>query len=110
MKTMFSSGVEKAFHQQADSYEITTLLPYILVENFPRLGMLTALRFLEWVAQNPDGVISLPTGKTPVYFIKWTNYFLSDWNDDKAKKIREEHGLFLEKKPDLSQVDASFPS
>ena len=29
------------------------------------------MRFIEWVQQNPGGVISLPTGKTPEHFIKW---------------------------------------
>jgi len=44
------------------------------------LGKLTALRFLEWVKLNPGGVISLPTGRTPEYFIKWTGYYLENWN------------------------------
>lgn len=51
-------------------------LPYLVVENFPKLGLLTALRFLEWVSENPDGVISLPTGKTPEHFIFGPNIFL----------------------------------
>ena len=76
--------------------------------------MLAALRFLEWVAENPNGVISLPTGKTPEYFIKWTKYFLSDWENEKARRIREENGLFLEKKPHLGnlqfvQIDEFYP-
>lgn len=114
MQFSLTSNVEISFYRQAGSYEMTTLLPYILVENFPKLGLLTSLRFLEWVAENPDGVISLPTGKTPEYFIKWTNYFLANWNDPKAKKIREEHGLLIEKKPDFSrlqfvQIDEFYP-
>lgn len=104
MHLHLTSDVEKSFYRQAGSYEMTTLIPYIQVENFPKLGLLTSLRFLEWVEENPRGVISLPTGKTPEYFIKWTNYLLSDWNDDKVKKIREEHGLLLSRKPDLSQL------
>ena len=72
------------------------------------------MRFLEWVAENPRGVISLPTGKTPEYFIKWTNYFLQNWDDEKAKKIREDHGLFLNAMPDLRnlrfvQIDEFYP-
>ena len=61
----FTSRVEKAFHGLSGSPEITSKIPYIVVENFPLMGLLTALRFLEWVAANPQGVISLPTGKTP---------------------------------------------
>jgi glucosamine-6-phosphate deaminase len=110
----FSSSVETAFYNKAGSYEITTFLPYILVENFPRLGMLTALRFLEWVAQNPEGLISLPTGKTPEYFIKWTMHFLHHWDDRDTIKLRGEHGLILAKKPDLKglqfvQIDEFYP-
>ena len=43
----------------------------LILDNFPALGKITALRFLEWVQQNPGGVISLPTGKTPEHFILW---------------------------------------
>ncbi|HQU73511.1 MAG TPA: hypothetical protein PLG66_14505, partial [Calditrichia bacterium] len=42
----------------------------IQVDNFPQLGKLAALRFLEWAQNNPGGVISLPTGKTPEHFIR----------------------------------------
>ncbi len=35
------------------------------VPNFPALGKMVSLRFLEWLQINPEGVISLPTGKTP---------------------------------------------
>ncbi len=34
------------------------------------IGKLVALRFLEWVKDNPEGVIALPTGRTPEFFIK----------------------------------------
>ena len=40
-------------------------IPTIVVDSFPALGRLTAMRFLEWAQRNPGGVISLPTGKTP---------------------------------------------
>jgi glucosamine-6-phosphate deaminase len=109
-----SSTVESAFYKQAGSYDITTFMPYILVDNFPRLGMLTALRFLEWAAQNPEGLISLPTGKTPEYFIKWTIHFLHHWNDRDAQKLREENGLVLAGKPVMKglqfvQIDEFYP-
>ncbi len=114
MQLQFESRVESAFYENAGRYDITTRLPYILVENFPKLGMLAALRFLEWVADNPEEVISLPTGKTPEYFIKWTDYFLKNWDDEKARRIREENGLILSGRPDLSrlqfvQIDEFYP-
>jgi glucosamine-6-phosphate deaminase len=110
----FSSSVESSFYEKAGRYEITTFLPYILVDNFPRLGMLTSLRFLEWVSQNPEGLISLPTGKTPEYFIKWTMHFLQHWIDPYVKKLRDDNGLFLARKPDLKglqfvQIDEFYP-
>ncbi len=63
------SPVEKRFFQRQDIQNQTTKIPYIIVDNFPVLGFLTSLRFLEWVSKNPEGVISLPTGKTPEYFM-----------------------------------------
>jgi len=84
------------------------------VDNFPKLGLLTACRFLEWAAANPDGVISLPTGKTPEFFIKWTQYLLENWESKKGKEIREKYGLGSTKKPVLKdltfvQIDEFYP-
>jgi glucosamine-6-phosphate deaminase len=114
MRPSFHSSVESAFYNRAGQYNIATSIPYLLADNFPKLGMMTSLRFLEWVTENPKGVVSLPTGKTPEYFIKWTQYFLSGWNDTKARKIREEHGLRINSRPDLSelqfvQLDEFYP-
>ncbi len=108
------SSVEKHYFDKVNVQSISTKVPYIPVDNFPQLGMFTALRFLEWVSDNPEGVISLPTGKTPEYFIRWTQYLLENWNNSKGKKIREENGLKIEKKPDLSklhfvQIDEFYP-
>ena len=33
---------------------MTTKLPYLLVDNFPKLGLLTACRFLEWRLREGD--------------------------------------------------------
>jgi glucosamine-6-phosphate deaminase len=106
--------VEQSFFEHSGRKQITTKLPYIVVNNFPSLGLLTSLRFLEWVADNPGGVINLPTGKTPEYFIKWTQYLLKNWERPEARKIREKNGLFLDKKPSLKdlhfvQIDEFYP-
>ncbi len=108
------SKVELAFHQRSGWKEYSTNIPYIVVSNFPNLGLLTSLRFLEWVSENPEGVISLPTGKTPEYFIKWTKRLLSGWNDQENRKLMEENGLILLKKPSLRglrfvQIDEFYP-
>ncbi len=110
----FKSKVEKAFYEKQENKTISTKTPYIRVENFPKLGLLTSLRFLEWVSDNPNGVISLPTGKTPEHFIKWTQFFLDNWNDPKAIKFRKGNGLVIEKKPDFRglhfvQIDEFYP-
>ncbi len=114
MNTNGFSKVEQAFFLRSGRKSISAKMPYVVVSNFPGLGLLTALRFLEWVSQNPDGVISLPTGKTPEYFIKWTQYLLKNWDKPEAKKIREENGLFLNEKPSLRglhfvQIDEFYP-
>ncbi len=108
------SQVEKAFLKKAGDYEMTTRTPYILVENFPKLGLMTALRFLEWVLENPEGVISLPTGKTPEFFIKYTDFLLENWNKKKGEEIRKACGLESDKKPELGglkfvQIDEFYP-
>lgn len=110
----FKSKVESVFYANSGSPNISTKIPYIVVDNFPRLGFLTALRFLEWATENPEGVISLPTGKTPEYFIVWTKYLLENWDTKKVKEIWEKHGLSNSKKPVLSnlkfvQIDEFYP-
>ena len=108
------STVESSFFDRRNLKEQTTEIPYIIIDNFPDLGLIISLRFLEWVLENPEGVISLPTGKTPEYFIKWTHYLLNNWNDPKVESIRKNHGLSSKIKPDLSrlmfvQIDEFYP-
>ncbi|MFC3417258.1 PIG-L family deacetylase [Algoriphagus hitonicola] len=108
------SEVEKNFLQESGVEKISTKIPYLMVDNFPKLGLLTACRFLEWASANPEGVISLPTGKTPEFFIKWTQYLLENWDSKKGKEIREKYGLGSTKKPVLKdltfvQIDEFYP-
>jgi len=86
----------------------------IVVQSFPDLGRLTALRFLEWVGQNPGGAISLPTGKTPEYFIKEVNRLLQGWKRKEVQKELKESGIDPAIKPDLKslhfvQIDEFYP-
>src|SRR5210317_822726 len=108
------SEVEKNFHHQQEKPGSRAHTPYIIVENFPELGLLIALRFLEWVSANPDGVISLPTGKTPEYFIKWVQHLLKHWDDEQGKGIRMKYGLGKIRKPVMTglhfvQIDEFYP-
>ena len=103
MKVKYSN-VENVFLAKSHLSKPTTKIPYILVDNIPDLGLLTSLRFLEWVLDNPNGVISLPTGKTPEYFIKWTQYILSNWEKPEVEKICKENGLHTNNKPKLNHL------
>lgn len=114
MSLILESAVESTFHLLSGSPAVSTKMPYIQVDNFPALGLLTSLRFLEWVSENPEGVISLPTGKTPEYFIKYTKFMIDNWDRDKGLDIRSKYGLAEVKKPDLRalsfvQIDEFFP-
>ncbi len=110
----FESNVEQRFYELSGQDSMTTRIPYITVDNFPKLGFFTALRFLEWVSENPRGTISLPTGKTPEFFIKWTRFMLDNWDSKKVMGFRKEYGLAKTRKPDLSglsfvQIDEFYP-
>lgn len=88
--------------------------PSIIVPNFPALGRLTAVRFLEWVLDNPEGVIALPTGKTPEHFIRYVQLYLRTWSRKETRQALEEMGLATERKPELSglrfvQIDEFYP-
>ncbi len=107
--------VEQRFLEKSPQLkEMSTKLPYLIVDNFPKLGFLSALRFLEWVEANPSGVISLPTGKTPEYFIKWTKYIIDHFEEESVQDLLAQNGLTLKKKPFLGdlkfvQIDEFFP-
>lgn len=96
--------VEKAFYRESKLKDISTLVPYITVESFPKLGLLSALSFLEWAGENPNGVISLPTGKTAQHFIQFTHLLLDNWEEKKGKDILAKFNLSELKKPDLSNL------
>ncbi|MFP4604038.1 MAG: hypothetical protein ACLFNJ_01520 [Bacteroidales bacterium] len=111
------SKVEEYFSQKnhlSKQNEKHWNIPVIMVDNYVELGQLTALRFLEWVALNPGGVVALPTGKTPEFFIKWMEYYLENWNKETNNGMLAEIGLDPLKKPDFRslhffQLDEFFP-
>ncbi len=111
------SPVEKRAVDQsplAPIYVPDEKIPVVTVGNFPALGRLIAMRFLEWVQQNPGGVISLPTGKTPEHFIKWVQRLLATWDAPETRTLLEESGVDPAKRPDLKglhfvQIDEFYP-
>src|SRR3989304_4524260 len=79
-----TSNVERYFLERSGMlplYEPDERIPAIVVPNFPELGRLAALRFLEWVRENPEGAVSLPTGKTPEHFIREVPRLLRSWDE-----------------------------
>ena len=89
-------------------------IPTLVVDRFPSLGRLAALRFLEWVQGNSGGVISLPTGKTPEYFIYWVTRLLENWDSKETAADLEASGIDPSRKPDLKglrfvQIDEFYP-
>jgi glucosamine-6-phosphate deaminase len=111
------SHVEKQVIKQTGRqaiYPPTEKIPCIVVDNFPMLGKITALRFIEWVKENPGGVISLPTGKTPEFFIKWAKYFLDNWKKKKVKEEFETYEIETKNPPEIKslrfiQMDEFYP-
>lgn len=55
-------------------------IPAIVVNSFPELGKLAAMRFIEWVQGHPGGVIAMPTGKSPEHVIKIVTRILGNWD------------------------------
>ena len=79
-------------------------IPVVEVINCMELGKLTALRFLEWIIQNPQGVIALPTGKTPEFFIKFLQFYKDHWLDPGVQQELKTHGIHTPSFPDTSQL------
>jgi glucosamine-6-phosphate deaminase len=98
------TNVEKVFFEDAQIKSISTQIPFITVESFPKLGLLSALSFIEWVSENPYGVVSLPTGKTAQYFIHYTHLILDNWDNKQGKELLEKYNLKGIKKPGFSDL------
>jgi len=95
-------------------YAPTEKTPVITVDNFPALGKLAAMRFLEWAGGHPEGVISLPTGKTPEHFIKWVGRLLATWGKPETQETLERAGVDPAHRPDMRglrfvQIDEFYP-
>ena len=117
MKYNTQSKVEEYFNSIHKDYSLSSKfhkIPLIVVDNYIELGQLTALRFLEWVSLNPGGIIALPTGKTPEFFIKWVQFYLANWKKELDSGILAKIGIDKKRKPDIHslhffQLDEFFP-
>lgn len=105
---------EKALAGKALIHAPTEKLGVVVVDSFPALGTLAALRFIEWVQQNPEGVVALPTGKTPEFFIKEVRRFVSGWKKKAIQSELAEWGIDPSvacslKKLHFVQIDEFYP-
>lgn len=111
------SSVESCFLKKSERLATYTgeNLPIIEVQNVYELGQLVTISFLEWVQSNPTGVIALPTGRTPEYFIKTMDRYRSSWNAPETKRELTRLGFNHKSTfPDTSQLkfvmlDEFFP-
>jgi len=109
-----ASRVEEYFRGFDPLYEANTQncrTNTLVTDNYIVLGQLTALRFVEWVSLNPGGVVALPTGKTPEFFVKWLEYYRDNWERESKEGLIGKLGI---QKPDFSslhffQLDEFFP-
>ncbi len=101
----------KGFDLLYEANKLNCRTTTLVTDNYIMLGQLTALRFIEWVSLNPDGVVALPTGKTPEFFIKWLEYYRDNWERESKEGIIGELGI---QKPNFRslhffQLDEFFP-
>jgi glucosamine-6-phosphate deaminase len=112
-----ASNVEKVWLERSGRelrYPQREHVGIIEVSNFPDLGKLTAQRFIEWVQVNPEGVVALPTGKTPEHFIKWVRHYLDGWDRPEVRKDLEAGGVDPSVRPHFGglrfvQIDEFYP-
>ena len=107
-------ALETAKSGRKEIYAPTEKIRVIEVANFPALGRLAALRFIEWAQKNPGGVISLPTGKTPEHFIRWVTRILERWETKETQSLLEAGGIDTSRPPDMKslhfvQIDEFYP-
>lgn len=115
--SLLASKVEQYYLEKSKKqlrYSPTEKISIIQVDNFPELGKLTALRFIEWAQSNPNGVVSLPTGKTPEHFIRWIEKIIKEWDSKFIKNELAKVGIDSNKKPRLDnlrfvQIDEFYP-
>lgn len=74
------------------------------VRNQYELGKLTALRFIEWVQNNPKGVVGFTSGSTPEYFIKLLGYYKTNWHKVEVQAELKSFGIHLKNFPKTSDL------
>ncbi len=99
------SVVEQKFLYESGKRPIYPHMEHVTsieVENVYSLSQLAAFRFLEWALAHPKGIIALPTGRTPEYFIKTLDFLRSSWTTVETQKELNHFGFNSPSFPDLS--------
>lgn len=105
-KFLVKSGRQKTYDTEYSAV--------IEVRNHYELGKLTALRFIEWVQYNPNGVVAFTSGNTPEFFVKFLDFYKNNWHKPNVQS--ELHGMGIKCKnfPDTSnlklvQIEEIYP-
>jgi len=98
--------VEKAFIDDSGRQAVYPheYIAVIEARDHYELGKMTALRFIEWVKDHPRGVISLTSGTTPEYFVKFLDYYKKNWHKPKVQAELRRFGINLKNFPDTSNL------
>lgn len=78
--------------------------PVIVTETPSSLGKLAALHFINWIINNPTGVIALSTGKTPEFFIRQLNFYKDHWTEEKVQEELKQFGIDSPSFPNTSDL------
>lgn len=79
-------------------------IPVVEVPSLDEFGHYLALHLLSWIHKNPEGVISLPTGRTPESFIRALEWYKKNWNSQAAQKKLKEWNIKSKKFPKTDSI------
>jgi 6-phosphogluconolactonase/glucosamine-6-phosphate isomerase/deaminase len=113
------SDIEKKFLAQSPSHihdpsAFEEKIPTIEVTNIYDLGKIVSQRFMEWAHLNPSGVVALPTGRTPEFFIKTLEKYKAQWESSEVQDDLKGTSLALAGFPETKNLkfvmlDEFFP-
>lgn len=98
-----SNSIVESYHYKTSGIEtLSTPTPYLIASDVPQLSLLLALRFIEWVAEYPDGVVCLPADKHAEPFIRATHRLLDKWDHAETRDLFARYGMNKFKKPSFN--------
>ena len=107
-------GVELAKIGRKLRYSPTEKMDVLEVDNFPLLGKLATLRFIEWVVKIRVVLFRSPRAKHRRHFIKWVSRIIERWETKEIQSMLHEYGIESAKRPDMKslsfvQIDEFYP-